>query len=380
MLTSYLEANAEGRLLNTRALGRVSGTDASFKYYGGTAYRPDIVPGRVVLEVRDAHKNVPSLVDRLMRTTFFLQFGRAQFAAASELRAFNPAADFNKLPKKVQTLLKDLFPPRYVPGETYTQTELRSLEVYRNFGYPLRDWSAQLGFLQQSRSMTAEVASAQAAYVAKLGAVADDLAAGRITERVAKARIQGALAQFAPESGLPNAYRRWVDRNLSRDAAWGRYLNVATRELGPLRQAFPATIWEGSLETRLQRLMARWPNQISVVNDVSFSFTADAAGATPVHSPRRVLLVSTKGLSSEQITALTRDYTDAFARGTVSFPLGERAGHLYTRLGNQTYDYYGWFNENPYKAPSQTRLEAFVNLSPEEELLLSSLVDCSSSV
>jgi hypothetical protein len=370
MLGKYLRANAEGRLLDQGALSQIGGSDASFKYYGGTAYRPDIVEGRVVLEVRDAHKSVATLVDRLTRTTFFLQFGRSQFAAAAELQAFDPVRDFARLPAPLQRMLQQLFPSKALPGVSYSAKELRALEVYRNFAYPMRDWSEQLRFLAQTRTVAPEVAAAQASYLRKLEEIAADLTAGRITERVAKVRVEGALAQFAPESGLGNAYRRWLMRNLSSDPSWGRYLNVAARELGPLRDAYPTSVWEGSLESRMQRFLVRWSENVALVDDVKFGFTPATPGAAPVQSSRKVLLISTQGLSEANLAALTQDYTEAFARGTVSFPLGEAGGHLHTRLGTQDFDYYGWFNQNPYRAPSRKRLEAFVALSPEEELRL----------
>jgi hypothetical protein len=68
------------------------------------------------------------------------------------------------------------------------------------------------------------------------------------------------------------------------------------------------------------------------------------------------------------------------SKGTVSFPLGERAGHLHTRLGSKDLDFY--FDRNAavsdYRFPSRNRLEPVVSLTVEEELKLRTHVQMSS--
>jgi hypothetical protein len=205
-LIRYLEANARGEMLDEAAMKAVSAEDNSFKYVGGTAYRPDIVPGKVILEVRDAHTNVEALLERMSRSVAYLQYGRSEFVSAAAMPAFDSKVDFEKLPEHVQSMLKKLFPSKMQAGLEYNADEQLALEVFRNFAYPMRDWDAQLRFLGRA-DLRNTVRLAQRSYSAKLAAVAADLEAGKITAEQASLRVQGAIAEFAPESKLPEAYR-----------------------------------------------------------------------------------------------------------------------------------------------------------------------------
>ncbi|MGE0616269.1 MAG: hypothetical protein AB7P04_11575 [Bacteriovoracia bacterium] len=367
-LMRYLQENAADRMFDAGSLGHVRGNDASFKYVGGTVYRPDLdAPFQIVFEVRDAHTNMPALVDRLLRVTFYLQHGRAPFAGAAHLRAFDSIADFALFSPRVQELLRTTFPAKLQAGATYTAEETLAVEVFRNFAFPMKNWGAELEFIGAA-GLREQVVAAQQAYVAKLEAVAAEVAAGTMTRAQASLKIQGSVAEFAAESGLPSAMRRWQGRNLLSDPTWRKYMNLAVQELGPLREAFPKTVWEGALETRLSRFVAKWPEHAQLVDDVRFSFQA-APGAETITSSRKVLVISTAGLTPEQAAQIGKEYAECMARGTVSFPLGEAGGHLYTRLGTNVYASYGSFTESAY-AMGGRRLEAVVALNPQEEIKL----------
>ena len=206
LMVEYLHANARGEWLDAATLKRVSADDNSFKYFGGTAYRPDIAPGRVVLEVRDAHTNVEALLEHMSRALVYLQDGRSAFTQAAGLRAFDSKVDFVKLPENVQALLKQLYPSKMQAGLDYNEKEQLALEVYRNFAYPMRDWDSQLHFLGRA-DLSNTVKLAQRGYSAKLAQVAADLQAGKITAQQASLRVQGAVVEFAGESKLGAAYR-----------------------------------------------------------------------------------------------------------------------------------------------------------------------------
>ena len=369
-LLSFVRANSRGEKLDPETLAFVSGNDSSFKYIGGTAYRPDIAKGFTIFEVRDAHNQVPTLVERVIRATYYLQYGREPFAAAARLKAFDSVADFAALPERIQRMLRDVFPPRFEPGVQYSAKELTAREYFRNFAYPMRDWSAWAELLGNRAGLTAQITEAQSFYMKKLNLIADGLAAGSFTREQASIQIQGAVAQFSVESGLSSAFSGWMGKISRGDAAWSKYMDLSIRELGPLPKAFPTSVWEGSIQARLARFQARWSDRVRVVDNVGFEFKAD--GATDVTSSRkRVLAISTEGLDEAGKVALIRDFTDAFSRGTVSFPVSERGGHLYTRIGNQVADWAFSFNLNPYRGVSYgRRMEPFLSLSPQEELRL----------
>jgi hypothetical protein len=366
-LKEFLEANADDRRLDPSSLESVSMSDASFKYIGGTAYRPDIAaPYRVIFEVRDAHTNMDSLLERMLRTTFFTQFGRQQFRAAANIEAFDSVNDFSKLSRSVQEMLKQLFPMKTIPGIHYNNEEQLALQVYRNFAYPLRDWENHLRFLGE-RGLSQRIALAKESYTFKLETIARALAAGQISANEASLSIQGALVQFSAESRMTQAFRRWQSKNLLSSKAWNTYANITLQELDPLAHAFPKSVWEGSLEIRTARLLNKWKDNVRLVDDVAFTY--EAGGYQKV-SRRKVLVVSTNGLSPEQQTKLMKDYLNALSRGTISFPMSERAGHLYTRIGHRSIDVFGIANLTDYKLSQGARIEPFLALSPEEELKL----------
>lgn len=219
LLREYLEANARGEMFDEAAMKFVAGSDASFKYVGGTAYRPDILPGgRVILEVRDAHANTGLLMERMYRVTHYLQKGRAPFAGASSLQAFDAKASFDRLSVPVQKMLKKLYPAPMRASETYSRAEQEALKVYRNFAYPLRDWSAHLNFLGSSEK-AAKISEAQAGYMARLRAIEKEWVAGRLTDEQASFQIQGSLTLFVDETGMAHLLKGWLLKALSNSPA-----------------------------------------------------------------------------------------------------------------------------------------------------------------
>lgn len=377
-LENLIEAHARGERIDPDTLREITQSDASFKYIGGTAYRPDLDPSaNVVLEVRDAHNNMPALLDRMMRNMFFLQFGRQQFAGAAHLEAFDAVQCFARFPTQTQNMLMKLFPRKTAVNESYDNAEKSALSVFRNFSYPLRDWSGHLSFLQAAQ-LKPVVERAQQAYLGKLARIAQDLESGKIQASEASRRTQGALAQFSIESRLTETYSRWQSRNLLANTTWNKYVNVTLQELAPFSHAYPRSVWEGSLEIRASRLMNRWPKNVKIVNDVDFPYRGDGSARTE-WKPRRVLVLSYGGLNETQKAMLIQDYLNAMSRGTVSFPIKEGANHLYVRLGHRVLDFVdgseggSLFNLADYILPSKSsprRLEAIFALQPDEELKL----------
>lgn len=210
-LIEYMEANSQGRLLDKESLEWVAGYDDSFKYVGGTAYRPDIVPGLTIFEVRDTHNNVPALLDRVSRVTFFMQSGRKPFTSMAKMPAFDSAGDYQKLPPEVRTMLEKLFKAKLVPGTEYDPTEQLALEVFRNFSYPMRDWAPLLkSIAPESLAVATRVSAAQEIYSKELERIAAQLSRGEITPAAASLQVQGAVALFAEKSQLATVMRDWL--------------------------------------------------------------------------------------------------------------------------------------------------------------------------
>lgn len=211
ILERYVLRNSKGELFGDADLKFVRKSDASFKYIGGTVYRPDIGrETRLAFEVRDAHKNATLLDTQVQRLMAFFTAAESAFRGASRIGAFDPVATFAKLPLELQALVKDLAPAKTKPGFEYSPEEIEALQVYRNFSYPLRDWSAALEFLGRG-DLAAPIQTARTQYLASLEAIRGDLAAGRIQKPEAVLRLQGAVSTFAVESGLPEAFQKWLE-------------------------------------------------------------------------------------------------------------------------------------------------------------------------
>jgi len=378
-MVEFFAANARGAKFDKNSMQAIAGTDASFKYFGGSAYRPDIVPmERVILEVRDCHTSMTCLMERMLRNTFHMQYGYDQFWRSMSLKPFDSVKDYAKLPEGARQALESVFPSKMKPGVDYNDEEKLALEVYRNFAWPMRDWSSHVELLGRPK-LAEKIQTAQNAYVSKLNAIAQELAAGTIDKKAASVRIQGAISVFGKESEIGRSMRDWELRYVMNDRTWSSYANLAVREVAPFKQAFPGTVKLGPLAERVKSFTDRWPNNVKMVKDVEFSFTSSAGKVTK--RKRNVLVLTTNGLSEADQAKLQQEYLDSLSAGTVSFPLGEGAGHLYTRVGNQTTDFYFGSNAqlNAYRLPGSPRLEPFIALRPEEELRLRAYMDGAST-
>lgn len=209
-LEIMLKQNGDGLMFDEKYMKKISKYANSFKFIGGTAYRPDIIykKKRIVFEARDCHSDPKCLGDRLLRNSFFMQEGREVFANAANFPAFDSVNDFLKLSEKNQTMLRKLFPPKIEEHNAaeYVDEALLAVEVFRNFAYPLRNWSTHIEFLNNP-GLKNSVAMAQGKYVARLNDVESRLSNGIINPVQAQAEIQGAVALFSEESKLYDAFK-----------------------------------------------------------------------------------------------------------------------------------------------------------------------------
>lgn len=204
LLEATVELNIQGKGFDEDSRERVALMDDSFKYVGSSAYRPDL-GGKdyIVFEVRDAHSNFALLTERIERLISIFTQSRAKFADAYALKAFDTEKSFYSLPKKLRLCLKTLFPPRFIDESIeLSADEVLANQVYRNFAFPLRDWSehARLGKLRNSA-----ILKARTQYIESLAQNCEAMADGRLPGQQASVGIQAALARFAVVSGLRNA-------------------------------------------------------------------------------------------------------------------------------------------------------------------------------
>lgn len=196
-------------------LDYVSGTDSSYKYLGTTVYRPDLAgPNRIIVEIRDAHSDMDHLLRQVLRTTYFMQSGMNSLTPAMNFVKFDTVNVFEKqLPLNVKKVLRELFPTKTKPGEEYTPEELLALDTFRNFSYPLRDWSKHIEFLQVI-GLDKKVKSAQVKYLDNLSLITSEFQSGKIDKSVAGKRIQSSLVDFVKDSGLAESFQIWEKQQI----------------------------------------------------------------------------------------------------------------------------------------------------------------------
>lgn len=346
---------AEGKVLTKEELEAIVRREQSFKYIGSTSYRPDIGGAqRVSQEVRDAHKSEDLLIEKTARSMFYAQQGRFAFFDFGGVKAFDNKEVFEKMPVNIQDMLKSIFPVKAPKQVRDFENALQAHETYRNFSYPLKEWKPLLKALDRL-DLTKTVEAAQGEYIKQLEKITSDLNQNLITADQASAQVQGALANFSLKSELYKAFKDFESK------AAEKYQQRSTNTMDT-RRAF---------EFRLQTLLNKWTDNMSLVDNVGFRYKDDVQ---KVSGARRVLVISTKDLSSAKIAELEADYKNLVAAHTISFPLKERATHTIVQFGGATYDlgyfpiqYFPQFRLKNYLAPQTRRIEPIVLLSRQEE-------------
>lgn len=212
-LQSYIFANAYEGHYDTASKMFVRKSDASFKYTGGPAYRPDIAgPDRFAWEIRNAHKSLKDLKFKVKRDIMAHKMGLQKYQGFSHVPAFDSIQTFDSLPYKLRKTLSTLFPSKADPRFEYTYEEQRSLETYRNFAFPMQDFSLLTSLLKDHSKDTAtlndQVAQARSVYLSDLNLIATQLEQKQITVQTGKAKVMGSLAKFVVESGLYEAFNQ----------------------------------------------------------------------------------------------------------------------------------------------------------------------------
>ncbi len=208
-MIGIMDAVLAGKNYSEDELKKMSSQVVSHKFIGGLAFRPDVAfkKSRLASEVRDCHQNVKCIENRLMRETYFLMKGKSDFSKYSAIPAFDSEGIFEALPKDIRVTLKTIF-PKY---GNYSSTEL---ELYRNFAYPLRDWSKHIEALGRPE-LSDSIFAAQNDYRTTLTSISNDLMKKKISNEEARFRTMGALGEFSKKSGIADAIKHQYESHMS---------------------------------------------------------------------------------------------------------------------------------------------------------------------
>lgn len=212
MLTVLDDLSGKNKLSFDEIKATVSENEASFKYFGGTAVRPDLDPKAIVLEIRDCHKNIICLFERMVRSTLFVSSTNGQFTQFSRVPAFNAQVLFDKLDDSIKQMLMTIFPSKMKAGVSYTEAEQEALKVYRNFAWPTRDFIPLLKAMGKTE-LSEKVALARTKYINTLSQLSRDHSLNPQKINQQSLEIQGALTEFAAESEIFEAMRDFFKAN-----------------------------------------------------------------------------------------------------------------------------------------------------------------------
>lgn len=171
-----------------------------------------------MVEIRNCVKDADCIKKRLDREIAIVKHPKlAEFKIFAQTKQFDAIAHFNLFPEKVQHALKLAFPRKLEkPIHEESGGEILAGEIYRNFSYPLNDWSnwlKALGFSDTSAE-NKKVRDASLAYRTTLEEAAkliDEKKPETIEKFGDTARI--AISRFAKESDLLNLLKNWMKKN-----------------------------------------------------------------------------------------------------------------------------------------------------------------------
>lgn len=196
-LKKWIALIGEGEEVSRQHMELLSTEISSSKFIGGVAFRPDVAAydRRIAFEIRNCHKSMGCLEQLALRETRFLQrSAESKESDFADLEAFNAVGLYDQLPSPVRKMLKDLF-PRYSDYEE----GLVDVEVFRNFTYPLKDWSPWIG---QDQALQSQVSKSQMRYLARLKDLAETWEKRDLTEDEAQRAVMLAVSEFPSASGL----------------------------------------------------------------------------------------------------------------------------------------------------------------------------------
>jgi hypothetical protein len=138
-LRKYLRENSQRQFFDFDNLSMARSRDHSFKYVGSTAYRPDIAgPERIALDVRDAHRDLDLLKNRVARIIFYCSRNMEMFSSYSKMEPFDSEIAFSQFDLETQNWLRAVA-SKEIPEQVSNFPKPKfSHEVFRNFSYTLK--------------------------------------------------------------------------------------------------------------------------------------------------------------------------------------------------------------------------------------------------
>lgn len=134
--------------------------------------------------------------------------------------------------------------------------------------------------------------------------------------------------------------------------------------VNPFEKAFTPEMKTGDLNVRMDEFANKWKKNVKKIEKVKLK--ADMGNENRPIREQDFYVISLKNLDENQKNELMADYLNSISQNTLSFPLGRDAGHLYTRVGNQTVDNLWGLNVNEYRLSSSERLETVISFSDQE--------------
>jgi hypothetical protein len=200
-LRKYLRENSQSRFFDSENMAMARSRDHSFKYVGSTAYRPDIAgPHRISLEVRDAHRDLELLKNRVSRILFYWSKNMDLFSAFSTMEPFDSELAFSLFDLETQDWLKSVASKK-IPEQVLNFPKPKfTHEVFRNFAYPLRNWHEWIGALGGDFQ---RVKNSQGNYILQIR----DLKKQCLSKSESLINLQVLLCDFVIDSGIFAMFR-----------------------------------------------------------------------------------------------------------------------------------------------------------------------------
>ena len=121
----------------------------------------------------------------------------------------------------------------------------------------------------------------------------------------------------------------------------------------------PLEVTGDRVRADVRALQSKYVGSIDFVNDVPVQFDGPNTGAKFI-GKTNLVVISTHSLLHAQVDVLRSELLTAMSNNAISMPMKDGIDHLYTRIGNQLYDYdYRWGHGPNGQQPDGWRIFLF---------------------
>lgn len=123
------------------------------------------------------------------------------------------------------------------------------------------------------------------------------------------------------------------------------------------------------LRKKIEDFMMEYPSRVKMIANVKFDYSATPYDATEPKrfvGNRNLLVISLHDMRFDDRDSLKAKLLEAVSGESISHPLGSGAGHLYSRVGKEVYDYFPTYRKSDYSTSYGDRLEPVVLLKSQE--------------